>query len=93
MSRLYRQNSWQRGWQMIFPCSHYLPQASFFLPHPGEPMVPWDQWKMPLEMYLLAMGPDTVPVKLKMAYSFTVLVPNDSMFFAHSETQTITPLR
>ncbi len=38
-----------------------------FLAHPGEPTVPWEQWKTSFETYLLAMGLDGVPTKRKMA--------------------------
>lgn len=52
MSRLYRQNSWQRGWQMIFPCSHYLPKPLFFAPswRAYGPMGPMENapWNVPV---------------------------------------------
>ncbi len=49
-----------------FPTLSLSPPNSF-LPHPGEPTVPWEQWKTSFETYLLAMGLDGVPTKRKMA--------------------------
>lgn len=44
-----------------------LSPPSPFLPHPGEPTIPWEQWKTSFETYLLATGLDAVPTKRKMA--------------------------
>lgn len=49
-----------------FPMLSLFPPRPF-LPHPGEPTVPWEQWKTSFETYLLAMGLDAVPTKRKMA--------------------------
>ncbi len=45
------------------PHCRYLP----FLPHPGKPTVPCEQWKTLFETYMLVLGLDGVPMKRKMA--------------------------
>ncbi len=38
-----------------------LPPPEPFLPHAGEPVVPWERWYVSFQTYLVAAGLDDVP--------------------------------
>ncbi|KAJ8015112.1 hypothetical protein DPEC_G00022770 [Dallia pectoralis] len=44
-----------------------LPPPDYFLPLPGEPVVPWNQWRTSFELYLLAIGLDNATSARKRA--------------------------
>lgn len=58
-----------------------LPPPDSFLPLPGEPIIPWSQWKKSFEQYLLATGLDTASSARKRAILLHLLGAEGNRIF------------
>ncbi|KAL1419658.1 hypothetical protein MTO96_005072 [Rhipicephalus appendiculatus] len=50
-----------------------LQPPPFFLPSPGHPAVPWDQWKQAFQTYMVASGASDLPAERRKAILLTCL--------------------
>jgi hypothetical protein len=50
-----------------------LPPPEQFLPHAGEPIIPWERYKLSFETYMLATGLNVVSPERKKAILFHCL--------------------
>ncbi|KAJ7993939.1 hypothetical protein DPEC_G00259880 [Dallia pectoralis] len=58
-----------------------LPPPDYFLPLPGEPVVPWNQWRTSFELYLLAIGLDNATSARKRAILLHLLGAEGNRIF------------
>ena len=63
------------------PAIFTLPPPDPFLPLPGDPVIPWKQWKSSFETYLLATGLDSATSERKRAILLHLLGAEGNRIF------------